>query len=436
MIRQVSTRQLARFMLSNSGRPVLGSIARATACGVCVLVAALGAGSSAQGRTVTATPCPHQHAFFCGAIAVPLDYAGRVPGRISLHFAEQAPDGKPVLIALTGGPGQSAVQDATLVCHEPRAGADALPARRPRPAWHRRSREPWTALHCSVSVSSARCRRRSMPSARRRSAHSARSTRPPTRRCDIDILRQALQAPQVALMGVSYGTFVAEQYARRFPGPRVPADPRLGRPAPRHRRVLDSTPTPACRECCCPVCALGAAPGSPAIRSPMSPRSTSASPPIRCAARARRARGRRTRSSRSTTPASSPTCPRRRLQRVPAAGDARRDRVGAARRPGAAAAPAADRRRPADAAHGLSAGLNIATFCEDSELPYSVADTPLSPRARRSSPPRWTRSPAPQFGPIDRATPRSARASPGVRAVAARLVRARRRTRRCPTCRR
>src|SRR5262249_15974052 len=28
----------------------------------------------------------------------------------------------------------------------------------------------------------------------------------------------------------------------------------------------------------------------------------------------------------------------------------------------------------------LSAGLNIATFCEDSELPYSVANTPLSAR--------------------------------------------------------
>src|SRR5262249_56651125 len=33
----------------------------------------------------------------------------------------------------------------------------------------------------------------------------------------IDVLRQALQAPSVAVMGVSYGTFVAQQYARRFP---------------------------------------------------------------------------------------------------------------------------------------------------------------------------------------------------------------------------
>src|SRR5262249_56262933 len=36
---------------------------------------------------------------------------------------------------------------------------------------------------------------------------------------DIDVLRQALQAPSVAVMGVSYGTFVAQQYPRPFPHP-------------------------------------------------------------------------------------------------------------------------------------------------------------------------------------------------------------------------
>ena len=77
------------------------------------MAAALAAGSSAQALTITATPCPHQRDFFCGVMNVPLDRSGYVPGRIALHFAEQAPDGREVLIALSGGPGQGAVQDAS-----------------------------------------------------------------------------------------------------------------------------------------------------------------------------------------------------------------------------------------------------------------------------------------------------------------------------------
>jgi pimeloyl-ACP methyl ester carboxylesterase len=34
---------------------------------------------------------------------------------------------------------------------------------------------------------------------------------------DLDAIREALYAPRMALMGISYGTFVATQYARRFP---------------------------------------------------------------------------------------------------------------------------------------------------------------------------------------------------------------------------
>ena len=59
-------------------------------------------------------PCKRQPSFACATVTVPLDRAGRVPGTIAIRYAVQrrVPVTRPVLVALSGGPGQSSVSAA------------------------------------------------------------------------------------------------------------------------------------------------------------------------------------------------------------------------------------------------------------------------------------------------------------------------------------
>ena len=49
-------------------------------------------------------PCKHQPRFGCATLTVPLDHSGRVPGTIGIRYAVQG-GSRPVLVALSGGPG-------------------------------------------------------------------------------------------------------------------------------------------------------------------------------------------------------------------------------------------------------------------------------------------------------------------------------------------
>src|SRR5205809_537728 len=59
-------------------------------------------------------PCKHQPGFACGALTVPLDHTGQAPGTIAIKYAIQrrVPASRPLLVALSGGPGQSSVSAA------------------------------------------------------------------------------------------------------------------------------------------------------------------------------------------------------------------------------------------------------------------------------------------------------------------------------------
>src|SRR4051794_25697045 len=59
------------------------------------------------------TPCRGQDDFGCGTLTVPLDRTGATPGTVALHYASRRRGPKPVLIALSGGPGQSSVSAAS-----------------------------------------------------------------------------------------------------------------------------------------------------------------------------------------------------------------------------------------------------------------------------------------------------------------------------------
>ena len=164
-----------------------------------------------------AAKCEAGTQFTCATLDVPIDRAGGVPGSITLHYAVQKRgEGRPLLLALAGGPGQGAV---------PLASSFAL-SLQPMLAKYRlvvldqRGTGASGSLDCpnlqvlgSVDLVSppqiASCAERIGP--RRAFYGTADSV------ADIDALRDALGVPKLAIFGISYGTFVAEQYARTFP---------------------------------------------------------------------------------------------------------------------------------------------------------------------------------------------------------------------------
>jgi len=165
-----------------------------------------------------AKPCRHQPRFACATLTVPLDHAGRVPGTIGIRYAVQrrVPASRPVLVALSGGPGQASVNAAESFT------LSLGPAlRRYRLAvLDQRGTGESGALDCPVIQHEDGL----APVVPQELADCA--TRIGERRVfystvdsvhDIEALRRALGVERIALMGVSYGTFVAEQYARLYP---------------------------------------------------------------------------------------------------------------------------------------------------------------------------------------------------------------------------
>jgi pimeloyl-ACP methyl ester carboxylesterase len=161
--------------------------------------------------------CRSDSAFVCGALRVPLDHSGRVRGTLSLDVAAERRRGgrKGLLIALSGGPGQSSVSAAgsfadvlapllgryrLAVIDQRGTGRGALQC----PSFQRLgSLEPYSpqgVLACAKRVGS------------RRSFFSTGDSVD-----DLEAMRRAFGVPRLALMGISYGTWVAQEYARRYP---------------------------------------------------------------------------------------------------------------------------------------------------------------------------------------------------------------------------
>jgi pimeloyl-ACP methyl ester carboxylesterase len=154
----------------------------------------------------------------CSTLRVPLDPSGAVRGSLDLRVAVSGPDGAPVLIVLTGGPGQPGVPFMRRIRFRLHAVAD-----RWRIVMFDQRGTGAGALRCpalqrAVGTSDvtvpppsalAACAQRIGP---RRRFFTTEATV-----ADIDALRQALGADKVALDGTSYGTYVAERYALAHP---------------------------------------------------------------------------------------------------------------------------------------------------------------------------------------------------------------------------
>jgi pimeloyl-ACP methyl ester carboxylesterase len=163
-------------------------------------------------------PCAGQVRFVCGTLTVPLDRSGVVPGTVGVKFAAArvVPRGGRVMIALSGGPGQPTVDAASSFA----VSLDPAVSRYRLVVLDQRGTGGSGVLRCPevqrlgaldpfLPGAAAACAARLGP---RRAFYTTADTV-----LDLEALRQALGAQKVALMGISYGTHVALQYARAFP---------------------------------------------------------------------------------------------------------------------------------------------------------------------------------------------------------------------------
>jgi pimeloyl-ACP methyl ester carboxylesterase len=180
----------------------------------------LAGSAAADGPRLTgAQPCPEAPGFACSNLTVRLDHQGRIRGELGLQVAVQdGPAPRGVLVFLTGGPGQPGVPFAARV--RGRLGA-AIAGYRLVLLDQRGT--GGNALLCPVLQAQMGSSDLAVPTKsavttcargigeRRRFFGTDQTVQ------DLEALRQALGVEKLTLDGVSYGTFVAERYALRYP---------------------------------------------------------------------------------------------------------------------------------------------------------------------------------------------------------------------------
>ena len=181
----------------------------------CAALLTLPAGASA----LKLHPCAGDSSFGCGALRVPLDHGGATPGRLSIAVAAQSsvPQERQGDDRAVGGPGQGSVDAAGSFALSLEPVLEGLPAGHARPARNR-------ALGCAGSA--RQLQRLGGLEELQPAAVAACAKRIGSRRAfyrtadtveDLEALRKALGVRKIGLMGISYGTWVAQEYARRYP---------------------------------------------------------------------------------------------------------------------------------------------------------------------------------------------------------------------------
>ncbi|MEA2265577.1 MAG: hypothetical protein QOE27_1160, partial [Solirubrobacteraceae bacterium] len=171
-------------------------------------------GAAAAART-RLHACGDRGRLTCGRVSVRLDPTGRVPGRVSLfveRYSEVAhPSG--TLVALAGGPGQSGVGvlSAFRTSLRPALGNRALLV------FDERGIGRSGPLTCRVPTHTSRSFARIFADCVASLGRRARFYSSDDTVRDIESIRRALRLGRIDLYGVSYGTFPATQYARRYP---------------------------------------------------------------------------------------------------------------------------------------------------------------------------------------------------------------------------
>jgi len=152
----------------------------------------------------------------CARLTVPLDRSGTVPGTVILRVERQKAkrSTRPPLFLIAGGPGRSTTRtfdrdtvsdlfgtesrsrDIVLMDQRGTGGSGALDC----PALQRGQAKVAAIAECAARLGP------------RRDFYSSTDMAD-----DIDAVREALGAEQIAIFGAAYGTHVALTYARRYP---------------------------------------------------------------------------------------------------------------------------------------------------------------------------------------------------------------------------
>jgi pimeloyl-ACP methyl ester carboxylesterase len=157
----------------------------------------------------------------CGRVAVPLDRSGATPGSVSLYVQRQRARRRPargVTMLLAGGPGQPSTFAYNDGSDDPYGEFRALSPRNDIVAFDGRGTGRSGLLRCpeleranlvDAGSAAAACARRLGP---RRAFYRTSDTVD-----DMEAVRAALGVDKLTLVGVSYGTFLAQAYAARYP---------------------------------------------------------------------------------------------------------------------------------------------------------------------------------------------------------------------------
>jgi pimeloyl-ACP methyl ester carboxylesterase len=212
-VREQACRPAAKYVCEVRLRGIRLLLATLTA-----VAAALAVVASAPAAPLAFGPCGTSAEFACAHLAVPLDPSGAVPGTITLSIRRhRAPVGeaRSAVIALAGGPGQSAIpfsEDFVETLGPVAATRDVIifdqrGTGQSHPLTCRSLEHP--ALFRAIGAAVAAC---AAQLGRGRSFYtSAESV------ADIEAIRQAGGYEKVVLYGTSYGTKVAELYAEEHP---------------------------------------------------------------------------------------------------------------------------------------------------------------------------------------------------------------------------
>jgi pimeloyl-ACP methyl ester carboxylesterase len=145
-----------------------------------------------------------------GYVVVPLDYSGKVSGRVQLFVAEILPEGKSrgTVFELAGGPGQSSSYAFGADSYRPWDDYTKI-------VYDNRGTGQSSRIACGPFIGidpmadTARCSAQLGPE---RAFYSTRDSA-----ADMESIRQALGVDKVAIWGTSYGTKQALAYAQQYP---------------------------------------------------------------------------------------------------------------------------------------------------------------------------------------------------------------------------
>jgi pimeloyl-ACP methyl ester carboxylesterase len=191
-------------------RPI--SMRRLTAIAGLLVAGLLGSAPTAGARTPW-RPCD-QGRLSCARVAVALDPNGRVPGRVSLFVERYAVAEHPTgtIVALPGGPGQSGVD----LFARFRNDFQRLLGTRALVIFDERGVGRSEPLDCRVPASEG-LRGASISTCAASLGRPGDFYSTADTVADLEAIRRTLGLGRIDLYGVSYGTFPATQYARRYP---------------------------------------------------------------------------------------------------------------------------------------------------------------------------------------------------------------------------